>query len=51
MHFIKTNIYIFFRSLRANILTFYIEIKPTNYLLIPLGLTQVAFYLLAISNI
>ena len=47
MHFIKTNIY-FFKSLRANILTFYIKIKPINYLFIPLGLTQVAFYLLAI---
>jgi hypothetical protein len=37
-HFIKTNIH-FFRSLRADILTFYIEIKPINYLFIPLGLT------------
>ena len=37
-YFIKTNIW-FSRSLRADILIFYMEIKPINYLLIPLGLT------------
>jgi hypothetical protein len=47
--FIKTNIYS--RSSRIAIYTFYMEIRPINYLLISLGPIQAIGLLLLISNI
>ena len=34
VYFTKTNIYIYFKSLKITILTFYIVIRPTNNLYI-----------------